>query len=784
MKPVKVKFWISSIVLVLGYQASAQYQIKGTVNDENAEPLPGATILLLNTSKWALSDADGSFVIKDVEGGTYFAEISYLGFLTSQQKIEVDRNVEIDFEISTTQEQLEEVVVSVNRRLEDIQKTASAVSAIQSKQVEQLQIKQFGELNSIAPNFRSYDDGGTGSFSIIASRGISTIDLVPTIGLYVDDVPYFTTLAYPLALSDVEQIEILRGPQGTLYGRNALAGVIKITTKRPSNKLGGFATAGFGNLDSHEFGIGLNAPILDNKFLLRTNVNYTNRDGFVRNNFNDKDLQNRETLDGNFKLKYFANDRFSLSLIYGLQHRESLAYAFAIATPDNSFQDILANTPNQANINEDVFRKSTTHNVALNATYDFDKFNLTAVTAYQYTDQSRVDDFDLTPLIIQSAESEFDFRNISQEIRLASNGQRAFEWTTGIFAYKTQNETDDILFSGADNIQDPFAPNQRNDETERKQEGIAVFGQTSYNLTNKLKLTGGLRFDYEEASASVTQVSSVPGLPVNSFDESADFTALSPKLSLGYQAKTDVFLFVNIARGFRPGGINTFVTNPADAPYDPENTINYEAGLKSNFMNNRIKFNVTGFYIRYSDQQVFTVLDVGTFNFGTDNVGKSRSLGLEIESQWVATKGLTFSTNLGYLNTEILDYISSGIDFNTGAEIQNDESGNDLPVSPEFNGNLNANYILPINDRFNLETSVDYIYQTEIFWNVQNDITQDAYGLLNAKIGVTSKNMDVFFWGKNLTDIAYFSYGYGVGGFSGASFGLPQTYGFTVTGKF
>ncbi|MEM6830655.1 MAG: TonB-dependent receptor, partial [Bacteroidota bacterium] len=432
MKIEKIRSWFCVLGILVVYQLSAQHQLTGTVYDEAGEPLVGATILLLNTSKGALSGVDGSFAIDDVGTGNYFAEVSYLGYLTRQQQVEVTGDVVLDFNLSTTREQLDEVVVSANRRLEDIQKTASVVSAIQSKQIEQLQVKQLGELNSIAPNFRSYDDGATGSFTIMASRGISTIDFVPTIALYVDDVPYFTTYAFPLALSDVDQIEVLRGPQGTLYGRNALAGVIKITTKRPTNQLSGFASTGFGNLGLQEYGLGLNVPLIRDKFFFRANVNYTDRDGFVKNAFNGKDLQNRQTTDGSFRWKYFANDHFSLSLTYGLQYRESFGYAFALSSPDNTFQNILANAPYQVNFNEDVFREATTHNVAFNATYDFEKFNVTAVTAYQYTDQNRLDEFDYTPLSVQSVSGDFDLRNISQEIRVASTGLYAFQWTTGV----------------------------------------------------------------------------------------------------------------------------------------------------------------------------------------------------------------------------------------------------------------------------------------------------------------------------------------------------------------
>ena len=777
--------WTFILLLFMVNELSAQYRVSGTVKDEKGSPLIGATIQLLNTTKGALSDANGSFEIELVDPGDYFLEVSYIGYLGKQQKIEVkQQNVTVDFEMSVTQKELDEIVVTANRRLEDIQTTAAAVSAISSKQIEQLQVKQFTELNSIAPNFRSYDDGATGSFTLIASRGISTIDFTPSVGLYIDDVPYFTTYAFPLSLTDIEQIEVLRGPQGTLYGRNALAGVIKITSKRARNEVSGFATAGVGNLNAREFGLGINIPVIKDKLFFRGNANYTNRDGYVTNTFLDKDLQNRETLDANMRLKYQASDKLSIALQYSIQDRESDAYAFVSATPNNDFQDILQNSLYRVSYNEDVNRQVTTHNAAASILYDFDAFTLSSVTAYQYTYQQRRDEFDNTEFDIQSAFGDNTLRNISQETRLTSNTPGRFSWTGGLFLYRLNQEINENLRSGVDNSQDTLAPYVRIDVSEVIQTGLALYGQADYSINSRWTVTGGIRLDYEEVSADVDRTFTIPDIPDGSFSDEADFTAISPKVAISYQAHANTFLFGNVARGYRPGGINTFAINPEDAPFEPENTINYEIGIKSKLANNRVKLNFTGFLINYTDQQVFTLLDANSFNFGTTNIGKSRSYGLEMESQWVAAKGLTFNLNMGYLHTEVLDFTFELADPVTFEPIEFDESGNQLPVSPEFNGNVNVNYILPISKKFNLETTLDYVYQSQIYWDVPNDYKQEAYGLLNARLGVTSKNADVFVWGKNLADEAFFSYGYGVGGNNLATFGLPQTYGITFTGKF
>ncbi|MEM8507662.1 MAG: TonB-dependent receptor [Bacteroidota bacterium] len=775
-----------TLVLFSVTAVAQQMTLTGTITDPEGNPIEGANIFVLETAKGSSSNAEGIYRIEGLKERSYFLQISYLGFQTITKTVNTATTTEIDFVLSQVSDQLGEVVVSANRRLQDIQKTAASVSAIGIKQVEQLQVKQISELSSIAPNFRTYDDGGPGSFTLVASRGISTPDFIPTIGLYVDEVPYFNTLAFPLSFSDIEQIEILRGPQGTLYGRNALGGVIKITSKRPTNDLNGFATVGFGNLDSREIGFGLNTPIVKDKLFFRGNANITERDGFVRNLFNGRDLQDRDALDANFRLKFFANDDLNMSLLYTILRRRSEAYAFVVPSPGNSLQDVLENNPYTVNFNEDVFRRSLTQNLAYNLKYDFGSFALNAVTAYQITDQERLDEFEYTVLDAQSFATDWKLENVTQELRFSSSTDSRLQWTAGTFLFLLNREEATQVDIGVDATPllppefAPLVPYSQIDNTDFERRGIALFGQASYELSDKLTVTAGFRYDNEEVTADVNRVFTAPELPDGSFMESTSFDAISPKLALGYQANPDVFVFVNAARGFRPGTVNTFVLDPANAPVDPENTWNFEAGVKTNLFENRLKLNLTGFFIDYTNQQVFTVINLETFNVGTDNIGESISFGVELESQWAATKNLSFNLNLGYLNTEIRDYEFR----DPGTGEPGDFSGNDLIFAPEFNGNLNVNYIQPLNDKINIEATADYNYQSDIFFDFGNLFMQEAYGLLNGRLGVTSRNLDVFVWGKNLTDEVYYSYGFGAGSFASASFALPRTYGVSLTGKF
>ena len=163
-----------------------------------------------------------------------------------------------------------------------------------------------------------------------------------------------------------------------------------------------------------------------------------------------------------------------------------------------------------------------------------------------------------------------------------------------------------------------------------------------------------------------------------------------------------------------------------------------------------------------------------------DNIGSSENYGLELEGQWAVAKGFDLRMNMGYLHTEVLEY--APVDSETG--MVTDLAGKQLTLAPEFNGNIAANYTVPVTDKIQFNASMEYDFKSEFYFNFENDAKQEAYGLLNGRLGFSSKGVDLHFWAKNISDVKYFSYGYGVGSYRAASFGLPQTYGISTTFKF
>ncbi len=691
------------------------------------------------------------------------------------------------------------LTVTAQKREEVLQKVPIAVASIDSTKTEELQISNINEIGRISPNFKSYDDGG-GAFPMIASRGIFTIDEVPVVGVYVDDVPLFNTTSFPSLLTDIERIEVLRGPQGTLYGRNTLAGALNVITKHPTNETKGFASVGYGNLNQIEASAGVSTSLIEDKLFARMSGSSTFRDGYIENTFLEtNNLLGHEQYGGNLRLTYLPNSRLSLSLNTSLSRREVDAYAFVggFGLTGEDVTPLLEESPYQVAFNTQGVYTTLASNNALRVSYETEHLSIKSITSLQYTDNTgKDDDFDFSPLAMNKRIlSSRGLTTLAEEIRVNSKGSR-LRWLAGIFLYNLTTDYVHDWEAGKDNAafqQDPDAAAQypyiTNDKTKQRYTGFSVFGNADYPIIERFRVIAGIRFEIENNHADVVrsytkngntryQYPNLLAIPAE-FEETATFNATSPKVGLSYEATDDVMFFGNVARGYRPGGINPFTTDAETAKFDPEFSWNYETGVKSMLLQNRVRANLTGFYIDYKDQQLYTLINLETFNIGRANLGRSISYGAELETEWVLIEGLTAIINIGYLETEITDYKTIG----PGGEVDN--AGNEQGYSPHFNGNFGVSYERSINSLITLRATADYQYQTDMFFDAENTLEQEAYGLLNARFVISTERADLILWGQNLTDEIYLSYGYGLGGAGvAANYGLPRTLGSKLIVKF
>ena len=690
--------------------------------------------------------------------------------------------------------------VTAQKREEALQKIPLAVASIDSTKTEELQIASINEIGRISPNLKSYDDGG-GLYPMITSRGIFTIDEVPVVGIYVDDVPLFNTISFPTLLSDIERIEVLRGPQGTLYGRNTLAGAINVITKKPTNQTNGFVSFGYGNLNQIEASAGIGLSLIEDKLFVRLSGGSNFRDGYVENTFLKMDnLLEYAEYGGNLRLTYLPSNNLSLSLRSTLSQREIDDYALlgGRGTTSEVLNGLRDESPYEVAFNVQGVIERQVSNNELKISYETDNLSIKSITSLQYTDSTRdKGDFDFSPADIATREdSSREFLTLSEEIRLSAEWNR-LRWLAGVFVYNFNLNSAYDYINGKDNaafVTSPDAaaqyPYTQNDETTLRQTGFSFFGNADYRVIDNLRFIGGIRFEVEESYADVTRSYTkdgndnyqYPSLGVfpGEFEETVSFSSLSPKVGLSYEVMEDVMIYGNVARGYRPGGINPFTTDADTAKFDPEYSWNYEVGLKSMLMQNRTKVNLTGFYINYEDQQLFTVVDVATFTVGRENLGHSISYGAELETEWYLMYGLSTIVNVGYMDTDIKEF---QVITPFGDKIDN--SGNKQGYSPRLNGNLGLTYARSLTNEIDLKATLDYQYQTEMYFDPENVLEQDPYGLLNARIVISTGIADLSIWGQNLTDAVYFSYGYGLSGTAYfASYGQPRTFGSRITVSF
>ncbi|MEL6803338.1 MAG: TonB-dependent receptor, partial [Bacteroidota bacterium] len=569
----------------------------------------------------------------NVPAGAHTVKISTVGFATHTQTVEITGALELEVVLTEEVLALRSVVVTATKREVEAQRIPSTISVLDATAIADYQIDNINEVGRAVPNFRTYDDGG-GIFPLVAVRGIATISDVPIVGIYVDDVPLFNTASFPSILNNIARIEVLSGPQGTLYGRNSLGGVINIVTHPPTNTVSGFASVEYGSFNQLQANAGINLPLIKDKLFVGLDGTHRQRDGYVTNTFLDQtELLGYNMEGGNIRLKWLMSDQWSLSLHTGIESRENRAYALAggIGITGTQLDSLRENHPYELGYNTEGNYQTLQTNSALKLDYFGDKIFFKAITTAQTTALSvRNEEFDFTPFDLNESNSDRDILTFSEELRIGSNqsGSR-LKWLAGLFAYRYQLDNRGNITSGADNAF--FAPTpevaaiypyiQRQNSV-LTQTGISGYGNLDYSLTPQLTVSAGLRYEWENSiSDNQTNYSregnenfTFPtlGLLPAAFEAEANFSALSPKLSASYQLSSDQMVFASVTRGYRPGGINAYTSSEENIAFDPEFTWNYEVGFKSQMLDNRLRLNLTGFYIDYTDQQLLNVVDITT----------------------------------------------------------------------------------------------------------------------------------------------------------------------------
>lgn len=777
-------FYVLAMLLMF-IKVKGQTNITGKVTDNQSNPITNVSIHLLNTQSTTLSGSDGDFSIQNVPAGKYIIRLSAIGYATFAGEIGVKGKNDnpFIFQLQNALIQLEAVTVTAEKKEELLQNIPVSVTAISSGQVAAFRLWNSRDLTAVIPNLYSGNSGDERNVTSI--RGITTTSYDPAVATYIDGVNQFNLDTYMPQLSDIERIEVLRGPQGTLYGRNAMGGVINIITRQPTNSTDGFIELNRGNYNQQRYSAGIHTPIVKDKLFLGVSAVFTGRNGYYKNQFTNTSFDKQEVFSDNYFLKYLPHAKWAITLNVKHQNNKNNG-AFPLV---NGVQEAFSN-PFQLNQNAVGKMIDNTLNASLSVNHAGDKINFSSQLAWQnnhrYYDAPIDGDFsplDAVTIINDYGKQWNNVKVLTHELKFNSpaNKPARFDWTAGTYFFHQYNPVKQATHFGKDAglLGVPDTDFSTLNITKGRNTGIAVYGQINYMPTKKLTVIAGMRYDYENKKLDVKGEYRKDGQDafVTTPDTAAavHFGAVSPKLGLQYQVAAKSNLYASYSRGFRTGGLTQLSSDPSQPPlypYKPEYSNNLEVGLKNDLFNNRLRLNLSLFITHVNNAQVPTLVLPDAITV-TKNTGSLNSKGAELELLTTPVKGLQLEYSFGYTDAR---YTSLKVSAN-GDVVNLD--GKKQIFTPDVTSMLMLQYSYLINERKQIKLIArgEWFYLGKRFFDLSNNIQQSPYNLFNTRLGASSKHLDIFFWVRNLTNVKFIEYAYD---FGAVHLGNPKTYGVTV----
>lgn len=779
-------FSILLILISIDSVAQEKGRLMGKVFSDSAQALENVEVNLLNSSYQTTTSREGSFSFPEVPYGSYVIRLSKRGYSETTQMVNVNAEVvEVEIILSAEGERLKEVVVTAQKREELIQEIPLSITSLSSENVKQSQIQNVNDLTAISPNLYASDPGDRRTVTSI--RGIVSTSYDPAIATYIDGVNQYNLDTYITQLFDIERIEVLRGPQGTLYGRNAMGGVINIITREPQKETTIFGETTLGNYNQQRFMAGVRMPLAENLYFGAAGL-YEEREGFYTNEFTGSSYDDQKNFSGNYYLKYLFSPTWNATL--NLKHFSAENEG---AFPLNMGIEGALENPYTLNQNHLSTMKDNTFNTSLVVDHKGKSINFSSQTAYQqnYRYYENPIDADFSPLDAMAIINDYGkdwntVKVVTQELRLSSpsGSNRDLEWTAGTYMFYQESPVkqathfgEDAALLGSEDINYALI-----NTSEATGKGIAFFGQLNYQVTDKLGLIAGIRYDHEYKEQSVLGEYQPDSEPEPIFEyqpdstATASFNAFSPKAGLTYDLSEENLVFFTYSRGFRAGGLTPLSADPSQPPlyeYQPEFSNNYEIGAKNSFFENKLLVNATLFYTEVSDVQVPTlVMPDGVIV--TRNTGSLNSKGVEIELRALLISGLELSYDFGFTDasyeTLLIAQDGNEVNLRDNKQIYTPEVTSMLALQYQSNLGISENWIFT--------ARAEWKYLGEQYFDLANSLRQEPYSLYNGNIGVSFKDIELMLWGRNIFDTEYVSYGYN---FGAVHLGNPAKLGVTLS---
>lgn len=716
---------------------------------------------------------------------------------------------------------IEEIIVTARRRAETLQGVPGSVSAFSESRIAELQADTMRGLQYSVPNF--YFDRGDASNAVIFLRGIGQNDSLafvePGVAVYVDDVYIARTQAAFLELFDVERVEVLRGPQGTLYGRNSPGGAVKLITRQPTDEFDAYLEAGAGRFNLYSIKGRVSGPIGGDMLKGKLAFSLGHRDGFSRNEFTGGRDGDTKFVAWRSSLLYEPSEDVRVSFSFdGKVDRPDTSRSPVRETPLQAFPDPV-NDPFTSVIfepNEDNFVVNTKANGLSDMTsYGFtlkvewdvsDEWSLEFISSYREFEFDLVLDADGSPLSVLDISLFQDQEQFTEEFRVSYDAGSGFEFTGGVFYFHDFDRT----LSGFDDPAAAFfgfpiiifgVPSSGYGETLQETNSYAVFGDATISLTDRLSLEVGMRYTYDKKDAerriefffdpSLVLSEDFPpflsgvGVPGPALQDEKSFDAFTPRIVLSYDATEDIMISGSVSRGFKSGGFpGRAFTGIAFTPFEPESVWAFEGGVKSSWYDGRLVANIAYFYNRYRNLQVNGFgQDPATGQFVSlfTNAAAARIQGAELDLSARPLEALTINATVGFLDAEYkeFDTLVNGV--------ITDVSGRDLVNSPKWNASLGATYQQTLSNGLVVSLHADAAYRGDAAIEITDspNLSEDSYVILNAFVSIKTEggHWEFRVGGTNLTDQETRVQGFNISEFSGVEtsfFAPPRLYDFRL----
>lgn len=635
--------------------------------------------------------------------------------------------------------ELNALTITAQKEETILQETPISISVLTATEIEDRNLQSIKEAASYVPSLLLFDLGGTGTLQP-SMRGLGTDSSIgsPTVGLYVDGIPYSSTAGMDAPLQDVERIEVLRGPQGSLYGKYAESGVINIITQEPTNETRINLNSQLGSDNLRSLSLNVSGALIEDRLFAGVSMRHYEKEGFMENTYLNKNYNDREQQYGKLHLRYQPMENLSFSLISSKLKRRDGAFAMNLM----GAQDILKVASDIEN-----FDHSDVEMHAFKIKYDHQPYRFESITSHKKDRYRRNVDYDASPLHLFHASQDTTTRMLSQEFRVSSK-EADQNWLLGFSAERGGEEGGSYISSILPGMSSYHPASTKGD-------AIGLFGQITQPVIENFDLILGFRWDRDNKS-----------IDIPTLNDKKTYEAFSPKVALQYQPNEQNSLYLSASKGYRSGGFYASAAPGYSKNFDKETLWNYEIGHKATLFDQRLMLNSSVYYMDIDKMQVLSAVNAALGYIS--NAASATSKGVEIEVAWRFLEALTFRSGMGYNRTT----------FDEFKDAQGDYKGNQNPFAPKWSYSAGIEY----RNLHGFYARVDYTGYSRMHLDKANQYEAKGYGLVHGKIGYERESFDLYLYAKNLLDKEHHTYGWFGGQYSFAS--EPREIGLQIAYRF